>query len=49
MCLRILTVYVDKQRIQQAFLNLIKNALDSIDVEGTVSIRGVQAHAERRD
>jgi two-component system, NtrC family, sensor kinase len=34
-----LTVYVDKQRIQQAFLNLIKNALDSIDVEGTVSIR----------
>lgn len=34
-----LTVYVDKQRIQQAFLNLIKNALDSIDVEGTVSIK----------
>jgi len=34
-----LTVFVDKQRIQQAFLNLIKNALDSIDAEGTVSIR----------
>jgi len=34
-----LTVFVDKQRIQQAFLNLIKNALDSIDAEGTVFIR----------
>jgi two-component system, NtrC family, sensor kinase len=34
-----ITVFVDKQRIQQAFLNLIKNALDSIDAEGTVSIR----------
>lgn len=34
-----LTVFVDKQRIQQAFLNLIKNALDSIDTEGTVFIR----------
>ena len=34
-----LTVFVDKQRIQQAFLNLIKNALDSIDAEGTVYIR----------
>jgi len=34
-----LTVFVDKQRIQQAFLNLIKNALDSIDAEGTVLIR----------
>ena len=34
-----LTVFVDKQRIQQAFLNLIKNALDSIDAEGAVFIR----------
>ena len=34
-----ITVFVDKQRIQQAFLNLIKNALDSIDAEGTVFIR----------
>ena len=34
-----LTVFVDKQRIQQAFLNLIKNALDSIDTEGAVFIR----------
>ncbi len=34
-----LTLYVDKQRIQQAFLNLINNALDSIDAEGTVSIK----------
>jgi two-component system NtrC family sensor kinase len=34
-----LTIFVDKQRIQQAFLNLIKNALDSIDAEGTIFIR----------
>jgi signal transduction histidine kinase len=34
-----ITVFVDKQRIQQAFLNLIKNALDSIEAEGVVSIR----------
>jgi len=34
-----LAVFVDKQRIQQAFLNLIKNALDSIGAEGTVSVR----------
>jgi two-component system, NtrC family, sensor kinase len=34
-----IAVFVDKQRIQQAFLNLIKNALDSIEAEGAVSIR----------
>jgi two-component system, NtrC family, sensor kinase len=34
-----LYIFVDKQRIQQAFLNLIKNALDSIYAEGTVFIR----------
>jgi two-component system NtrC family sensor kinase len=34
-----LSIFVDKQRIQQAFLNLIKNALDSIDTEGAVFIR----------
>jgi two-component system NtrC family sensor kinase len=34
-----LFVFVDKQRIQQAFLNLIKNALDSIEAEGTIFIR----------
>jgi two-component system, NtrC family, sensor kinase len=34
-----LTIFADKQRIQQAFLNLIKNALDAIDAEGTVFIR----------
>jgi signal transduction histidine kinase len=33
-----LTIFADKQRIQQAFLNLIKNALDSIEAEGTVFI-----------
>jgi two-component system, NtrC family, sensor kinase len=34
-----LSIFADKQRIQQAFLNLIKNALDSIEAEGTVFIR----------
>jgi len=34
-----ITVFADKQRIQQAFLNLIKNAIESIDNEGTVSIK----------
>jgi len=34
-----LTIFVDKQRIQQAFLNLIKNALDAIDAEGAIFIR----------
>jgi two-component system, NtrC family, sensor kinase len=34
-----LTVFVDKQRIQQAFLNLMKNALDSLETEGSVFIK----------
>jgi two-component system, NtrC family, sensor kinase len=34
-----LILFVDKQRIQQAFLNLLKNALDSIEAEGSVFIR----------
>lgn len=34
-----LFILVDKQRIQQAFLNLIKNAVESIDGEGKVFIR----------
>ena len=33
-----LAIFADKQRIQQAFLNLVKNAVESIDAEGTVSI-----------
>ena len=33
-----LTIFADKQRIQQAFLNLVKNAVESIDGEGSVSI-----------
>jgi two-component system, NtrC family, sensor kinase len=32
-------IFADKQRIQQAFLNLIKNALDAIEGEGTVFIK----------
>jgi len=34
-----ITVFADKQRIQQVFLNLIKNGIDSISGEGTVFIR----------
>ena len=34
-----LAIFADKQRIQQAFLNLMKNAIDAIDTEGSVSIR----------
>ena len=34
-----LTITADKQRIQQAFLNLIKNGIEAIPGEGTVSIR----------
>lgn len=33
-----LTIYADKQRIQQAFLNLVRNAYDSIPGEGFVRI-----------
>lgn len=34
-----ITIFADKQRIQQVFLNLIKNSMDFIHGEGTVSIR----------
>ncbi|MCL5023346.1 MAG: ATP-binding protein [Nitrospirae bacterium] len=34
-----INVFVDKQRIQQAFLNLIKNALEAIADDGSISIR----------
>jgi len=34
-----ITIFADKQRIQQVLLNLIKNGIDSIPGEGTVSIR----------
>ncbi len=35
-------IFADKQRVQQAFLNLIKNALESIADEGTVTIQARQ-------
>ena len=38
-------IHADKQRIQQAFLNLIKNAIESITGEGKVSITA-QKHSE---
>lgn len=37
-----LKIFVDKQRIQQAFLNLIKNAIDATEAEGTVFIKAVR-------
>jgi len=38
-------IFADKQRIQQAFLNLIKNAIESIVDEGSVSIRSQKHRA----
>jgi len=40
-----LTITADKQRIQQAFLNLIKNGIEAIPVEGTISISARKHHA----
>jgi two-component system NtrC family sensor kinase len=34
-----IAISADKQRLEQAFLNLIKNAIQSIDGEGSVSIK----------
>jgi signal transduction histidine kinase len=33
-----ITIFADKQRIQQAFLNLIKNAVEAINADGKISI-----------
>ncbi|BCB95695.1 two-component sensor histidine kinase [Dissulfurispira thermophila] len=38
-------VIADKQRIQQAFLNLIKNAIESITDDGTISIKAQKQRA----
>jgi signal transduction histidine kinase len=38
-------VYVDKQRIQQALLNLIKNAVESLEGHGEVSIKAQKHRA----
>ncbi len=35
-------IFADKQRIQQAFLNLIKNAIEAMSEEGALSIRAVK-------
>ncbi len=40
-----LAITADKQRIQQAFLNLIKNAVEALPEEGTVSVRARQHRA----
>jgi signal transduction histidine kinase len=40
-----LAITADKQRIQQAFLNLIKNGIEAIRDEGTISITARKHHA----
>ena len=40
-----LTITADKQRIQQAFLNLIKNGIEAIPAEGTITITARKHHA----
>lgn len=40
-----ISIFADKQRMQQAFLNLIKNAIESITDEGIVSIRAQKQRA----
>ena len=35
-----ISIFADKQRIQQAFLNLLKNAIEAIGEEGSVFIKG---------
>lgn len=39
-----LRIFADKQRMQQAFLNLISNAVQAIEGEGTVKIRANVSH-----
>ncbi len=40
-----ITIYVDKQRMQQAFLNLIKNAIDSMGDTGDIHIEAARHNA----
>ena len=40
-----LVITADKQRIQQAFLNLIKNGIDAISGEGSIAIKARMHHA----
>jgi signal transduction histidine kinase len=40
-----INIYADKQRMQQAFLNLIKNAIDSMDDTGDINIRAARHNA----
>ncbi len=41
-----IVIFADKQRIQQAFLNLIKNAIDAISPdEGTITVRAEKRRA----
>jgi signal transduction histidine kinase len=40
-----ISIFADKQRIQQAFLNLLKNAIEAIGEEGNVSIGGKRHRA----
>ncbi|MBI5558911.1 MAG: GHKL domain-containing protein [Deltaproteobacteria bacterium] len=40
-------VHVDKQRMQQVFLNLIKNAIDALEKSGHIWINAQKSHTER--
>ncbi len=40
-----LVLFADKQRIQQTFLNLLKNAIEAVTDEGTITIRAWQHKA----
>jgi signal transduction histidine kinase len=40
-----IAIFADKQRIQQAFLNLLKNAIEALGEQGSVCIRGKRHRA----
>lgn len=40
-----ISIFADKQRIQQAFLNLLKNAMEAIGEEGSIFIKGKKHRA----
>ncbi len=44
-----LTIYADKQRLQQALLNLLKNAIESIEGEGSIVISARHHRAIDKD
>lgn len=43
-----ITIFVDKQRMQQVFLNLIKNACEAIESEGLITIKAYKHSAQQK-